>query len=169
MWSTRVDWLAADQRRDRLYALALVPSHSHVAYIASSVGAVSQLRQTTTTARPLHPLFHSQTYHLSPALPTSSFSSLSQSSSLALYPAMSSVMSLVYVTVALLLVSFVSVAADPSFCDKYSMALFNSTDGDTETKLITAVVTRAVLGDTTVDPPVPGLVAANSPILQVST
>ena len=58
--------------------------------------------------------------------------------------------------------------ADQSLCDKYSMALFNSTDGKTETKLIAAVVTRAVLGDSTVDPPVDGLVGPNSPILQVS-
>ena len=53
-----------------------------------------------------------------------------------------------------------------TFCDKYSQALFNATDAATETKLITAVVTRAVLGDTSVRPPVPGLVAADSPILR---
>ena len=63
----------------------------------------------------------------------------------------------------------VSGAAPVSFCDKYSQALFNSTDGEAETKLITAVVTRAVLGDSTVNPPVPGLVGAGSPILQVSS
>ena len=64
------------------------------------------------------------------------------------------------------LLSLPSVQAQ-SFCDKYSMALFNSTDAETETKLITAVVTRAVLGDTDVRPPVEGLVGRRSPILRV--
>ena len=60
-----------------------------------------------------------------------------------------------------------SANAQMSFCDKYSMALFNSTDGATETKLVTAIVTRAVLGDTSVRPPVEGLVGPRSPILRV--
>ena len=68
-----------------------------------------------------------------------------------------------------LLLSSLSVRADVSFCDKYSMALFNSTDGATETKLIAAVVTRAVLGDRTANPPVEGLVGPRSPILRVSS
>ena len=67
-----------------------------------------------------------------------------------------------------LLVSLLSVQAQQSFCDKYSMALFNATDAATETKLITAVVTRAVLGDSSTQPPVPGLVGARSPIIRVS-
>ena len=75
----------------------------------------------------------------------------------------------VHVALLLLLLSLTSVAAsaEMSFCDKYSMALFNSTDGKTETRLIAAVVTRAVLGDMTVKPPVEGLVGPHSPILKV--
>ena len=70
----------------------------------------------------------------------------------------------------LLLLSLLSVdAQSQSFCDKYSMALFNSTDGAAETKLITAVVVRAVLGDDSVTPPVEGLVGKRSPILRVSS
>jgi hypothetical protein len=52
-----------------------------------------------------------------------------------------------------------------SFCDKYSLALYNTTDGATEQALITAIITRAVLGDMTATPPVPGIVGTDSPLL----
>jgi hypothetical protein len=65
----------------------------------------------------------------------------------------------------LVVLALVGIVSGQSFCDKYSQLLFNSTDGPTEQKLITAIITRAVLGESTSTPPVPGIVGANSILL----
>lgn len=53
-----------------------------------------------------------------------------------------------------------------TFCSKYTTALFGSDTAANEVSLLTAVVTRAVLGNTTVTPAVQGIVGAGSPIVQ---